>query len=404
MDMPNVSGLDILKYIKQANLDLTTIVITGVEDIDLAISAMKLGTKDYLLKPIDENKLKESINNSISKSSLNVPTDSASPFLLDSLKYKDAFCKIITQDVKMFKIFHFVEKFAYTDNSVLIWGESGTGKELIAEAIHKISHRRDNEFVAVNAGVFAQELFESEFFGHEKGSFTGAIKDKKGFIEAANNGTLFLDEIGDLALPIQVKLLRVLQEQEFHKLGSTKNVKVDVRIIAATNKNLFDEINKGNFRKDLFFRLNINSIELPPLRERGNDLELLVEYFLRKFNSKYNKHITGISSQVLTLLKNYPYPGNVRELENIINSAIIVESGNELKKQSLPNYFWDNLAVEPETEPESEIKEKYLTLEEIEKNHIKKVLDFTNGNRTKAAEILGISRVNLIAKIKKYAL
>ncbi|MFA6570677.1 MAG: sigma 54-interacting transcriptional regulator, partial [Bacteroidota bacterium] len=190
MDMPNVSGLDILKYIKQANLDLTTIVITGVEDIDLAISAMKLGTKDYLLKPIDENKLKESINNSISKSSLNVPTDSASPFLLDSLKYKDAFCKIITQDVKMFKIFHFVEKFAYTDNSVLIWGESGTGKELIAEAIHKISHRRDNEFVAVNAGVFAQELFESEFFGHEKGSFTGAIKDKKGFIEAANNGTL----------------------------------------------------------------------------------------------------------------------------------------------------------------------------------------------------------------------
>ena len=224
--------------------------------------------------------------------------------------------------------------------------------------------------------------------------------DKTGFLEDANHGTLFLDEIGELSLPIQVKLLRVLQEEEFYRLGSTKNIKVDVRIIAATNKNLFEEIKKGSFRKDLFFRLNINSINLPPLRERKGDIELLANYFVNKFNRKYFKNITGISEAVLNILKSYPFPGNVRELMNIINSAIIVESGRELRKKSLPNYFLEHNGSYEEYD--SEVIPP--SLEEIEKVHIKKVLEFTNNNKTKASGILGISRVNLIAKIKKYKL
>lgn len=401
MDMPNVTGLDILKFINENKINITTIVLTGVEDIDLAISAMKLGTYDYILKPIEDAKLLRTIDASLESRKINkVEIESLHKLSLDGLTHKEIFKDIITNDEKMIKIFLYAEKFAMTDNSVLIWGESGSGKELIAQAIHKISDRRDKKFIAVNAGAFAQELFSSEFFGHEKGSFTGASSEKVGFIEEANGGTLFLDEIGELSLPIQVKLLRVLQEEEFYKLGSTKNIKVDVRIIAATNKNLFEEIKNGNFRKDLFFRLNINSISIPPLRERKEDIELLANYFLKKFNKKYGKHVEKISSPVLNCLKSYSFPGNVRELMNLINSAIIVECTNELHKKSLPNYFLGvnngYLELDREILPQ--------TLEDVEKHHIKQVLEFTNHNKTKASEILGISRVNLIAKIKKYLL
>jgi len=399
MDMPIVSGLDILKHIVENKIDLKTIVLTGVEDIDLAISAMKLGTYDYMLKPIDEQHLFNSIDALLADKQFHLnEIDSSVKLSLEGIKYKEAFSGIITTDEKMIKIFHMVEKFAQTDNSVLIWGESGSGKELIAEAIHKISLRRDKKFIAVNAGSFAHELFSSEFFGYEKGAFTGASHDKIGFIEEANGGTLFLDEIGELTLPVQVKLLRVLQEEEFYRLGSTKNIKVDVRIIAATNKNLFEEIKKGNFRKDLFFRLNINSINLPPLRERKGDIEILANYFLQIFNKKYKKNIQGISDSVMNCLRQYSFPGNVRELMNIINSAIIVESKSELTKKSLPNYFLEN------NNSFNHFDEGVIpaSLSKIEKEHITKVLEFTQNNKTKAAAILGISRVNLIAKIKKY--
>lgn len=402
MDMPSVTGMDVLRFIKENNIDIVTIVLTGVEDIDMAITAMKLGTTDYMLKPIDEEKLLQTLHSAIDKNKIAHPQTESQPTLtLEGLANKDVFSNIITQDEQMYKIFHFIEKFSSTDNSVLIWGESGTGKELVAKAIHKISPRKDKKFVAVNAGAFANDLFASEFFGHDKGSFTGAIADKKGFIEEADGGTLFLDEIGELTLPIQVKLLRVLQEEEFYRLGSTKNRKANVRIIAATNKNLFDEIKKGNFRKDLFFRLNINSINLPPLRERRGDIEILAYHFLKEFSQKYKKDIAKISPSVMNLLKGYSFPGNVREMMNIINSSLIVESGQELQKKSLPNYFLENSQMPQETTINGQM---LLSLNEVEKRHIMKILTHTRMNKTQAARILGISRVNLIAKIKKYNL
>ena len=399
MDMPNVTGIQILDYIKKKNIDIKTIVLTGVEDIDLAISAMKLGTFDYMLKPIDEEKLLARLDAAIKETEdYHSLSDGAEAYSMSGLKRKEVFKNIITNDDEMIRIFHLLEKYAVTDNSILIWGESGTGKELIARAIHDISHRKDKKFIAVNAGAFANDLFASEFFGHAKGAFTGALSEKKGFIEEAEGGTLFLDEIGELTLPIQVKLLRFLQEEEFYRLGSTKNMKADVRIIAATNKNLFEEINEGRFRKDLFFRLNINSIHLPPLRERKNDIHLLAFHFLEKFSRKYNKKITGIGQAAMNYLKEYPFLGNVRELMNIINSAIIVESTNELKKKSLPNYILENSAHKAEID----LNSNKLSLHEIEKDHILKILQATNDNRSKAAKILGISRVSLISKIKKY--
>ncbi|HES59846.1 MAG TPA: sigma-54-dependent Fis family transcriptional regulator [Caldithrix sp.] len=357
MYMPSVNGLDILRYIKEQNIDLVTIVLTGVEDIDLAIAAMKLGTFEYFLKPIDDTKL------------LNV---------LDTA----------------------VEKIAATDSSVLIWGESGTGKELIAKAIHRLSPRKDKKFITVNAGVFANEIFSSEFFGHTKGSFTGAVSDKKGLIEEADGGTLFLDEIGELSQPIQVKLLRVLQEGEFYRVGSTVKFTTDVRIIAATNKDLFEEIQNGRFRKDLFFRLNINSIFLPPLKDRINDIELLARHFLQMFNKKYDKNIEGISDSVLKDLKNYSYPGNVRELMNIINSAVIIESSGEIKKNSLPHYFLETMKTSNYVESDFALK----SLKDVEMEHIKKILSLHDWNKTRAAKALGISRVSLISRIKKYNL
>jgi DNA-binding NtrC family response regulator len=401
MDMPEITGMDILRFIKEEHVDIVTIVLTGVEDIDMAINAMKLGTFDYLLKPIDEEKILHVIESAIKDHRLKrVSYDDGREMALSDIRNKKAFDTIITQDKEMFKIFHQVEKYAQTNNSVLIWGESGTGKELIANAIRNISERKKNKFVAVNAGVFATELFASEFFGHTKGSFTGAVSDKKGLIEEAHGGTLFLDEIGELSLPIQVKLLRFLQEEEFYKIGSTKNIKVDVRIIAATNKNLFEEIKNGSFRKDLFFRLNINSINLPPLRQRKGDIQLLAYHFLKLYNKKYNKNINTIAEPAMNFLKSYPFSGNIRELMNIINSAIIIENTHELRRKSLPYYLLENNqamgGLDKEFQPKS--------LQEIEKEHIRKVLEYTGQNRSKASEILGISRVSLITRIRKYGL
>lgn len=396
MDMPDVTGLDILKRIHEEGIDVQTIVLTGVEDISLAVAAMKLGALEYLTKPVDNDRLLNLMHTALEQRRLSRNVESELTAAAN-LRFKEAFKEIVTQDVKMNDIFSLVEKMSLTDNSVLIWGESGTGKELIARSIHRISKRNGQNFVAVNAGTFASELFASEFFGYNQGAFTGATANKRGFLEEADRGTLFLDEIGELALPIQVKLLRVLQEGEFFRLGSTKNLKVDVRIIAATNKNLHEETKKGNFRKDLFYRLNINSVYLPPLRERKGDVSLLSHHFLHKFCQMNNKKIEKISEGVIKCLNKYDYPGNIRELMNIINSAVIIESTNELKKKSLPSYFLENAGFSDNELTDVPLK----TLEKVENDHIRAVLSHTGGNKTRAAQILGISRIGLIAKTKK---
>ncbi len=400
MDMPEVNGLDILRFIKENGIEIETIVLTGVEDVETAVSAMKLGAFDYLTKPVDNDQLLAIIATLLESRKDRSAQADAAALTREQLRFPEAFQGFITQNPEMLRIFQMVEKMAQPDNSILIWGESGTGKELIAKAIHRISRRRDKSFVAVNAGVFANELFASEFFGHDKGAFTGAGTAKKGFLEEADRGTLFLDEIGELALPIQVKLLRVLQEGEFFRLGSTKNQKVDVRIIAATNKDLLSEMKKGNFRKDLFYRLNMSSVYLPPLRERREDVPLLCQHFLKLFNEQNRKAIQKISDAAMRLLCRYDYPGNVRELMNIINSAVIIESEPELHRRSLPHYFLES-APAPEM---SGAGAPPLSLIEMEKEHIKRALAHTQGNKSQAAKLLGISRVNLLAKIKKYQL
>ncbi|MGA3173214.1 MAG: sigma-54 dependent transcriptional regulator [Syntrophorhabdales bacterium] len=400
MDMPDVTGLDILKNIHENNIDIETIVLTGVEDVELAVSAVKLGAMEYLTKPVDNERLLRLINTALEHRRHQKIIEEGESVSADDLEFKDAFKDIVTGNEKMHKLFSMVEKMAVTENSILVWGESGTGKELIARAIHRISKRSNQSFIAVNAGAFANELFASEFFGHSQGAFTGATSHKRGLVEEADKGTLFLDEIGELALPIQVKLLRVLQEGEFFRLGSTKNQKVDVRIIAATNKNLHEEIKKGNFRKDLFYRLNMNSVYLPPLRERKGDVPLLANHFLAAFCRGNGKKIERISEGAMKLLTHYDYPGNVREMMNIINSAVIIESTGELRKKSFPNYFLENTVVGDNNIGDISVK----SLEEVENDHIRKILAYTGGNRTKASQILGISRISLLAKIRKYKL
>jgi len=401
MDMPGVTGLELLKYTRDHHPDLETIVLTGVEDVQLAVTAMKLGAYDYLSKPVNNDLLLLVLERALERRQLKDRVQELrEDFKLEDLKNKDAFRQIVTRSPKIIKILHYVERIAESQASVLIWGESGTGKELVARAIHAVSPRQKERFVAVNAGVFINELFASEFFGHLKGSFSGAYADKKGFLDAAHRGTLFLDEIGELSLPIQVKLLRVLQEGEYFRVGSTVNQKVDVRIIAATNKDLQVEIKKGNFRKDLFFRLNINSIALPPLREHKEDIPLLAYHLLDKYNQINKKEIREISEPVMNLLQQYDYPGNIRELENIINNMVAIETSAKLTKLSLPSYF--SAALPIAISPAPVLEER--TLQEMEREYIGKVLEKTGGNRSRAAKILGISRVNLLAKIKRYQL
>jgi len=402
MDMPVVHGREVLQYVREKHPGIEVIVITGVEDVQLAVECMKMGAYDYLCKPIDENRLLHTLERAMERSRLHVEIsklrDRAS---LEGLRHKEAFKAILTQNRAFLRVLQRVDQIAESENYVLIWGESGTGKELVARAIHQISRRRDRPFVAVNAGAFASELFSSEFFGHERGAFTGAIRSTTGFFQEADGGTLFLDEIGELELPVQSKLLRVLQEGEYFRVGSTEKRGSEVRVIAATHKDLTEEIEKGRFRRDLYYRLNICSVYLPPLRDREGDVEILADFFLEKHNRLNAKAISVIEQDVLDLLDLYDYPGNVRELENIIAEVVVVESGRTVTRRSLPRYFLNAVTKSRASlVPVSERK----TLAEMEAEHIRHVLELADGNRTATAEILGISRVSLLSKIKRYAI
>ncbi len=402
MDMPVVHGRDVLKYVKEKHPEIEVIVVTGVEDVPLAVESMKAGAYDYLCKPIDESRLLLTLERALERSHLRVEISKLRDQVsLEGVRHKEAFRALLTQNKSFLRVLQRVDQIAESENYVLIWGESGTGKELVARAIHQISRRRDRPFIAVNAGAFASELFTSEFFGHEKGAFTGAIRSKAGFFEEADGGTLLLDEIGELELPVQSKLLRVLQEGEYFRVGSTEKRGSDVRIIAATNRDLAEEIDKGRFRRDLYYRLNICSVYLPPLRDREGDVELLANCFLEKHNRLNAKAISFIEQEVLDLLDMYDYPGNVRELENIIAEAVVVENGRTLTRRSLPRYLLQAVTnSRVSVVPASERK----TLAEMEAEHIRHMLELADGNRTVTAEILGISRVSLISKIKRYGI
>jgi DNA-binding NtrC family response regulator len=401
MDMPGVTGKEVLQYVQKSHPGMEVVIITGVGDVELAVESMKMGAYDYLCKPVDDSRLLTTMDRALERSRLRGEIDKLRDRIsLEGLRHKEAFREILTQDRKFLRSLRKVEQIAESDNNVLIWGESGTGKELVARAIHRIGRRRDKAFIAVNSGTFASELFSSEFFGHDKGAFTGAAQAKAGLIEEADGGVLFLDEIGELELPVQSKLLRVLQSGDYFRLGSTRERGADVRIIASTNKNLEAEIEHGRFRRDLYYRLNISSIYMSPLRERKGDVELLAHHFLEMHAKLNDKPIAGISDDVLSLLEAYDYPGNVRELGNIIASAVVLENGRTLGRGSLPAYLVKAVTRAGPSVPRDVRK----TLDELEAEHIRSVLEHAGGNRTATAAILGISRVGLLAKMRKFGI
>lgn len=391
LKMPGKDGLEVLKHLQEIGSSTTVIMMTANATVRTAVEAIKQGAYDYITKPFALDNLLLLVEKALACRRLT----KEDAYLRSNQQIP--FGGLVGQGSKMQEVYHFVNQVAPTDAKVLILGESGTGKELVAKAIHFASNRKDGPFVKVNCAALPENLLESELFGHEKGAFTGALNRKLGRFELAHRGTIFLDEIGEINQATQVKLLRVLQEQEFERVGGTCTVKVDVRVVAATNKDLEKEVEEGRFRDDLFYRLNVVSISLPPLRERKEDILLLAEHFLRKFNKAMNKEIKEVSEEAWHMLSSYSWPGNVRELENAIERAVVLSNGTVLLPSSLP------AAVTRRKKDEEKKEEvKITSLKEAEKQLIMKTLEETGGNRTKAAKILGISLRTLQYKLKEY--
>lgn len=386
LKMPGLNGIETLKKIRKNDLNLPVIMMSAYGSIPEAVEAMKLGALDYLIKPFDIEELKIIIKRAIKQYELEVENI----YYREEEEKRFNFDEIIGKSNSINKVLEMVKNVSPTTATVLIAGESGTGKELIARAIHKNSLRKNSPFVVVNCVAFSPNLLESELFGHEKGSFTGAIARRIGRFEMANGGTIFLDEIGEMDLTIQTKLLRVLQEREFERVGSSRTIKVDVRILSATNKDLKKEVEERKFREDLFYRLNVFGVDVPPLRERKEDIPLIVEHFINKYNKILNKKVKKVSTKAMELLLDYDYSGNIRELENIIERSMIMAK-DEIIDEKYFNFINKETYIE-----------KKGTLKEVEKELIVKYLIQNKGNRTKTAEILGISRRSLQNKIKEY--
>lgn len=401
--MPRIDGIAALKKIKAVSPETIVIMITAYASTDTAIRAMKEGAYDYITKPFKIEEIKIIIKNALEKRSL----QNENKLLKKVARERFHFDNIIGQSPKMIAIYELLEKVSPTKTNILITGESGTGKELVAKAIHFNSPRRDKPFVTLNCGAIPETLIESELFGHMKGAFTDAIATKKGLFEIADGGTIFLDEISELPLLMQVKLLRVLQDKEFKRVGGTEDIKVDVRIISATNKDLEEEVHEKRFREDLFYRLNVIQIKLPPLRERKEDIPLLAEHFLKRYAQELNKNILRISPDALRILLNYDYPGNVRELQNIIERAVALETSDELTTKNLNSYIEDQLPIK-KIPIDLEIPNEGIDLEkfvsDIEKTLILKALDKTKGIKKKAAELLHINFRSMRYRLEKYGL
>lgn len=395
--MPKVDGMEVLKRIKKINSNLPVIMITAHGSTDAAVEAMKLGAADYVSKPFDITELKLTIFKALNIDKLHKEIQYLKEVTTEN--YSD---KIVGHSKKMQEIFVVIDKIADTNATVLIIGESGTGKEGIATAIHNKSSRKDKPYITVNCGAIPETLIESELFGYEKGAFTGANNRKIGKFDRAQGGTLFLDEIGELSLSLQVKILRVLQEKEFERVGGTEVIKSDVRIIAATNRDLEEMVQKGEFREDLLYRLKVIPINLPPLRERKEDIEPLVNYFIVKFCKETNKNKIKIEKDTLDLLEGYDYPGNIRELENLIERLIILSNDCLIKASSLPKEV-----VKGAYASKNDIfilPEEGINMEELEISLVKQALGRANGNQTQAAKLLGMSRHALIYRMDKYNL
>lgn len=386
------NGLELLKDFKKEFPHIPVIMITGYSDVKIAVSAIKSGAFDFLLKPIDMEQLKHVLNKAKDNISLHSEVEKYQTLLHNSELTRDFFGK----SHKIQRLLNSVEKLAKSpDTTILIEGESGTGKEEIAKYIHQNSPRKDLPFIQINCAAIPKELAESELFGHEKGAFTGAAqKTKFGKFELAEGGSLLLDEIGELTPELQVKLLRVLQEKRFYRVGGEKEVKINVRVLAATNKSLEDEVKKGNFREDLFYRLNVAKINIPPLRERKEDIPLLSHIFLKEFSIKFNKEIRGINSEALSILENYHWKGNIRELRNITERVALLMEEDEVKEHHLSGLLNNSKEIN-DNEFVLNIPSRGIKIDIVLKSLILKTLNITNGNQVKAAKILGLSRSKL---------
>jgi len=394
LKMPGLSGMEVLKRIKESDPAAVVIVITGYATVESAVEAMKNGAYDFISKPFTPDTLRMIVARALEKRGFALEN----VLLRDQLKTSFGPEVVVGQSESMKRVEELIRKVGPTDSTVLISGESGTGKELVARAIHRYSSRSDKPFVAVDCGSLVESLFESELFGHVKGSFTNATATKYGRFELANGGTLFFDEIGNISVNIQTKLLRVLQEREITKVGSSQVVKVDVRIVAATNKDLHEGVKSGAFREDLFYRLSVVPIALPCLRERRDDIPLLANHFLTKYNDKRKKTIRAISDQAMQALVKYDWPGNVRELENAIERAVVLAENDVIGPSDLLYY---GLTIEtPSKSNTGEIRR----LEDVEKEHIERALRTLDGHKGKTAESLGIDRKTLRTKLKRYGI
>jgi two-component system NtrC family response regulator len=394
--MPDLSGLDVLEQVKKINPEISFVIVTAYGTVENAVKAMRLGAFDYISKPVDLDELELMIDRIIEHKNL----ISENQLLKSQLEDKHKVSSIVSQSAKMEEVINIAVRVAESKATVLITGENGTGKEVVAKAIHYTSPRKDSPFVAVNVPALTETLLESELFGHEKGAFTGADKMKKGRFEIAHTGTVFLDEVGDIPQSIQVKLLRVLQEHQFERVGGTEKIEADVRIIAATNKDLEQKIRDGSFREDLYYRLNVVSIKIPPLRERKEDIIPLIDNFIGKFCKENNKKRLEVSKETADLLMKYNYPGNVRELENIIERAVVLTRGEVITLNDLPM----NIKGFKEETSLAALGEGTLTeqVEALEKQLIFDALQESGGNQTQAGKLLGLTERNLRYKLKKY--
>lgn len=404
--LPDADGIQLINDFKEMGVNVPVILMTAFGTTEIAIQAMKQGAHDYLNKPLNLDELLLTVQKAVKMQQL----VSEVATLREELDQEtDAVDNLIGQSRHMQDVFKLIGKVADSDITVLIQGESGTGKEVVARAIHNNSRRSNRPFIKINCGSIPEHLMESELFGHEKGAFTGAIYQKPGKFELAHSGTVFLDEIGELPLHTQVKLLRVLQEKEFERVGGTKCIKVDVRILAATNRNLKTMVEEGNFREDLYYRINVVNIKIPPLRERKDDISLLVNHFLNKYTKKYNKEISGIYQNAMTSLVNYNWPGNVRELKNICEQAVVMSRSAAIMFEDLPLPLNGDLMLgnnHSNSLPLVINKNKTLkeVVAEVEKQMILAALNANNWNRQETAKALGLNRRSLYAKMKEFDL